>query len=67
VGRYTRGEFFGIGAALAGAFTLDRLPGNSRTLAAQTPQPSASGSATAEPDLIWVTDFCSTTRSWIAH
>jgi adenine deaminase len=54
VGRYTRGEFFGIGAALAGAFTLDGLPGNSRTRAAQTPQPSAPGSTTAEPDLILV-------------
>jgi hypothetical protein len=25
--KYTRGEFLGFGAALAGAFTLGRLPG----------------------------------------
>ena len=28
-GTYTRGEFLGFGAALAGAFTLGRLPGAS--------------------------------------
>jgi predicted amidohydrolase YtcJ len=52
--RYTRGEFLGIGAALAGAFTLGPRRGASHTAAAQTPQPSAAGSATAEPDLIVV-------------
>src|SRR5262245_45178890 len=51
--KYTRGEFLGFGAALAGAFTLGRLPGG-RTVAAQTPQPPAAGSVTAEPDLIVV-------------
>lgn len=55
--RYTRGEFFGIGAVLAGAFTLDRLSGVSHTVAAasQTPQSATSaGSVAAEPDLIVV-------------
>ena len=54
MGEYTRGEFLGLGAALAGAFKLDRLSGAGRTLGAQTPQPSTSGLATAEPDLILV-------------
>jgi predicted amidohydrolase YtcJ len=54
LGGYTRGQFLGIGAALAGAFTLDRLTGASRALAAQTSPPSTSGSATAEPDLILI-------------
>src|SRR5262245_58867093 len=52
MGKYTRGEFLGISAALAGAFSLGRLPGGGRIVAAQTPQPS--GSSTAEPDLILV-------------
>src|SRR5580765_5662849 len=52
--KWTRGEFLGISAALAGAFTLGRLPGAGRTVSAQTPQPSASGSETAEPDLLVV-------------
>src|SRR4051794_3196658 len=51
--KYTRGEFLGISAALAGAFTLGRLPGGDRTVAAQAPQ-SPDVSATAEPDLIVV-------------
>jgi len=28
--RYTRGEFLGLSAALAGAFTLGRLPGTNQ-------------------------------------
>src|SRR5262245_9570702 len=52
--KYTRGEFLGFSAALAGAFTLGRLPGAGRPVAAQTPQQPAAGSATAEPDLIVV-------------
>jgi hypothetical protein len=51
MGKYTRGEFLGISAALAGAFTLGRLPGGGRTVAAQAPQP---GAPTAEPDLVVV-------------
>jgi predicted amidohydrolase YtcJ len=46
--KYTRGEFLGFSAALAGAFTLERVPGAN----AQTPAPAAR--ATAEPDLIVV-------------
>lgn len=51
MGQYTRGEFLGLSAALAGAFTLGRLPrlGAGRTVSAQTPPPAA-----AEPDLIVV-------------
>jgi predicted amidohydrolase YtcJ len=52
--KYTRGEFLGFSAALAGAFTLGRLPGGGRTVTAQTLQQPAAGSATAEPDLIVV-------------
>ena len=46
--KYTRGEFLGFGAALAGAFTLGRLPGAEQTASAQ-PIVSA-----GEPDLIVV-------------
>jgi len=51
--KYTRGEFLGFSAALAGAFTLGRLPGASQSALAQTPQgpPASSGS---EPDLVVV-------------
>src|SRR5262245_5148047 len=52
--KYTRGEFLGFGAALAGAFTLGRLPGAGRTVAAQTAQPAPPGPPTAEPDLMVV-------------
>ena len=44
--KYTRGEFLGFGAALAGAFTLGRLPGAEQAASAQ---PVASP---GEPDLI---------------
>jgi predicted amidohydrolase YtcJ len=46
--KYTRGEFLGFGAALAGAFSLGRLPGMEQSASAQ---PAASGT---EPDLIVV-------------
>src|SRR5262245_38079968 len=51
--KYTRGEFLGFSAALAGAFTLGRLPGSSQPALAQTPQgaPPTSG---PEPDLVVV-------------
>jgi hypothetical protein len=45
---YTRGEFLGIGAALAGGLVL-RRPG-----LAEAAPPAASGVATAEPDLVVV-------------
>jgi predicted amidohydrolase YtcJ len=48
--KYTRGEFLGIGAALAGALTIERLPWAGATAQAQTP--AAPGSA--EPDLALV-------------
>jgi predicted amidohydrolase YtcJ len=50
--KYTRGEFLGFGAALAGAFTAGALPGGRkivRPLAAQ-PAPAAGGA----PDLVVV-------------
>ena len=46
--KYTREEFLGFGAALAGAFSLGRLPGTEQSVSAQ---PAASGT---EPDLIVV-------------
>src|SRR6476659_159871 len=49
--KYTRGEFLGFGAALAGAFTLARLPGAPARAAAQQ---AAVPPAGAEPDLIVV-------------
>jgi urease alpha subunit len=51
--KYTRGEFLGFSAALAGAFTLGRLPGAPRSASAQTPQPPPATSG-GEPDLIVV-------------
>lgn len=50
MGEYTRGEFLGIGAALAGAFALGRAPGAE----AQAPPASPPPSATAEPDFVLV-------------
>jgi predicted amidohydrolase YtcJ len=52
-GTYTRGEFLGFGAALAGAFTLGRLPGGDHAAAAAQPQ-TATPVAGGEPDLIVV-------------
>jgi len=46
VAKYTRGEFLGFGAALAGAFRADRLP--AAAAEAQSPPPAG----TAAPDLI---------------
>jgi len=44
--KYTRGEFLGFGAALAGAFTVERMSG-----ADAAAQQQASLAASAEPDL----------------
>jgi predicted amidohydrolase YtcJ len=51
MGKYTRGEFLGFGAVLAGAFTLGRAPGFPRSISAQQPATPLAG---AEPDLIVV-------------
>ena len=51
MGKYTRGEFLGFSAALAGAFTPARWPNGSPRVSAQQPQPAR---ATGEPDLITV-------------
>jgi predicted amidohydrolase YtcJ len=48
--KYTRGEFLGFGAALAGAFTVGRLPSAGIPAAAQVPAPLPAG----EPDLLVV-------------
>jgi predicted amidohydrolase YtcJ len=49
--KYTRGEFLGFGAVLAGAFTLGRIPGlRPSAFAQQLPTPPGG----AEPDLIIV-------------
>jgi predicted amidohydrolase YtcJ len=48
--RYTRGEFLGFGAALAGAFTFGKLPVPGSPAAAQTPSAAPAG----EADLIVV-------------
>src|SRR5262245_32764426 len=50
--KYTRGEFLGFSAALAGAFTFGRRPSFARPVAAQQPAPAAGPGA--EPDLIVV-------------
>jgi hypothetical protein len=49
--KYTRGEFLGFGAALAGAFTLRRLPGGPGIEQPAAAQPAMTG---GEPDLILV-------------
>src|SRR5437773_259329 len=49
--KYTRGEFLGFGAVLAGAFTLGRIPGARQSASAQQLPPPPAG---AEPDLIVV-------------
>jgi predicted amidohydrolase YtcJ len=58
--KYTRGEFLGFGAALAGAFTLGRLPGTRALASAQVPAP---GPAAAEPDVIVVNGIVYTSDS----
>jgi predicted amidohydrolase YtcJ len=50
--KYTRGEFLGFGAALAGAFTLGRWPGAARVEQTVAAQPAAA--AGGGPDLILV-------------
>jgi len=49
--KYTRGEFLGLGAALAGAITLGRLP---RAIAAAPQPPAPAPAASGEPDLVVV-------------
>ena len=49
--KYTRGEFLGFGAVLAGAFTLGRIPGVRQSASAQQLPPPQAG---AEPDLMVV-------------
>src|SRR5213592_2507626 len=49
--KYTRGEFLGFGAVLAGAFTLGRIPGGRQSASAQQLPPPPAG---AEPDLMVV-------------
>jgi len=52
--KYTRGEFLGFSAMLAGAFTLGRLPRRIPGLmpAASAAQPPAAAAVRGEPDLI---------------
>jgi predicted amidohydrolase YtcJ len=54
--KYTRGEFLGLGAALAGAFTVGRRSGNAFALPSISQPVSAQPAAApgAEPDLIVV-------------
>src|SRR5262245_24314790 len=52
MGKYTRGEFLGLSAALAGAFSLGRWPGGKAVASAA--QPPASPLLTGEPDLVVV-------------
>jgi predicted amidohydrolase YtcJ len=51
MGKYTRGEFLGLSAAIAGGVALGRLPRSPLSAAAQTAPPSDSR---GEPDLIVV-------------
>jgi len=50
--KYTRGEFLGFGAALAGAFTVGRLPTGRGVVQPLAAQPGAV--ATSEPDFVVV-------------
>jgi predicted amidohydrolase YtcJ len=52
MGKYTRGEFLGLSAALAGAFSLGRWPGGRNASAAQ--QPAMSPAPAGGPDLVVV-------------
>ncbi len=52
MGKYTRGEFLGLSAALAGAFSLGRWPGGKTVASAQ--QAPASPVLSGEPDLVVV-------------
>jgi predicted amidohydrolase YtcJ len=51
--KYTRGEFLGFGAALAGAFSLGRLPGGRKIVQPLAAQPAAAAPG-GEPDLVVV-------------
>jgi len=51
--KYTRGEFLGLSAALAGAFSLGRWPGG-RSVASAAQPPATSPAPTGGPDLIVV-------------
>ena len=51
--KYTRGEFLGFGAALAGAFTLGRAPGGRKIVQPLAAQPATAASL-GEPDLVVV-------------
>ncbi len=51
--KYTRGEFLGFSAVLAGAFTLGRFPGR-LAAADQTASAQAPSAASGEPDLVVV-------------
>src|SRR5258706_3308939 len=61
--KYTRGEFLGFGAALAGAFTLGRRPAVAQT----APQAPATSSAGVEPDVIVVNGLVYTSDSALAR
>src|SRR5574342_1155182 len=50
--KYTRGEFLGLSAALAGAFGLGRWPGGRTAVSAS--QPQATPATAGEPDLVVV-------------
>jgi predicted amidohydrolase YtcJ len=50
--KYTRGEFLGFGAALAGAFTLGRVPGGRKIVQPVAAQPAAASAGA--PDLVIV-------------
>src|SRR5437870_13093353 len=52
--KYTRGEFLGFGAALAGAFALGKVPGAEQSAAAQPPPAAPPAAPGPEPDLIVV-------------
>src|SRR4029453_12699896 len=52
--KYTRGEFLGFGAALAGAFTLGRLPGGRRRAGLMPALDAQSAAPGAPPDLVVV-------------
>src|SRR6185503_1817205 len=53
MGKYTRGEFLGLSAALAGAFSLGRWPGGP-SVASAAQQPAVSPAPAGGPDLVVV-------------
>jgi predicted amidohydrolase YtcJ len=52
--KYTRGEFLGFSAALAGAFAAGTLPGARHAAASAEQPPAAPAAAGGEPDLVVV-------------